>query len=43
MLGYGGTDKPNDPAAYRAKQMAAEIISILDCESIDTVLGVGHD
>ncbi|KAI9792960.1 MAG: hypothetical protein M1816_001282 [Peltula sp. TS41687] len=43
LLGYGGTDKPNDPEAYHFKKMSEEIIAILDCEGIKTVHGVGHD
>ena len=43
LLGYGGTDKPKDPQDYRLKKMAEEVVGILDCEGIKTVLGVGHD
>ena len=43
LLGYGGTDKPEDVKAYRAKKMAEEIIEVLEYERIQTVLGVGHD
>ena len=43
LLGYGGTDKPQDAQAYRMKKMAGEVIGILDHEGIVTVLGVGHD
>lgn len=31
MLGYGGTDKPSDPAAYTLKRQAAEIVELLGC------------
>ncbi|KAE8143433.1 Alpha/Beta hydrolase protein [Aspergillus pseudotamarii] len=43
LLGYGGTSKPTDLAAYKTKSMAAEIISILDAEGVDKVHAVGHD
>ncbi|KAL3497122.1 Alpha/Beta hydrolase protein [Aspergillus germanicus] len=43
LLGYGGTSKPTDLNDYRSKKMAAEIIELLDHESIDKVHAVGHD
>ncbi|KAB8221466.1 Alpha/Beta hydrolase protein [Aspergillus novoparasiticus] len=43
LLGYGGTSKPTNLAAYKTKSMAAEIISILNAEGIDKVHAVGHD
>ena len=43
LLGYGGTDKPEDVKAYRTKKMAEEIIEVLEHERIQAVLGVGHD
>jgi soluble epoxide hydrolase / lipid-phosphate phosphatase len=43
LLGYGATDKPHDPAAYKGKKMAAEVIDILDHEKLDKVHAVGHD
>lgn len=43
LLGYGGTDKPTEVEAYRAKAMAEEVIELLNCEKVETVLGVGHD
>ena len=42
-IGYGGTDKPVDLNAYRLKQMAAEVVDILDCLGVETVEAVGHD
>ncbi|KAI9789186.1 MAG: hypothetical protein M1816_006320 [Peltula sp. TS41687] len=42
-LGYGGTDKPAQVEAYRAKKMAAEMIEILDCERVHKVFSVSHD
>lgn len=29
MLGYGGTDKPTDPDAYRLKKLAQDMIELL--------------
>ncbi|RDW63563.1 hypothetical protein BP6252_11108 [Coleophoma cylindrospora] len=43
LLGYGGTDKPSDPAAYLMKKMAAELVELLDHLSVQTVIGIGHD
>lgn len=43
LLGYGGTDKPTDPAQYRGKKMASEVVEILDHENILKVHGIGHD
>lgn len=43
MLGYGGTSKPTDPAAYRHILVAKDIVEILDAEQLDQVIGVGHD
>ncbi|KAL3467338.1 Alpha/Beta hydrolase protein [Aspergillus heterothallicus] len=43
LLGYGGTSKPNGLNEYKSKNMAAEIIELLDHESIDKVHAVGHD
>lgn len=43
LLGYGGTDKPTNPAEYRMKKMAAELIELLDFLGVLAVIGVGHD
>ncbi|PLB55852.1 putative epoxide hydrolase [Aspergillus steynii IBT 23096] len=43
LLGYGDTDKPTDPSAYRTKAMCAHMVEILDMESLDRVIAVGHD
>jgi soluble epoxide hydrolase/lipid-phosphate phosphatase len=42
-LGYGGTAKPTTIEPYVGKNMASDIISILDHESIRTVIGIAHD
>ncbi|KAJ0427202.1 Alpha/Beta hydrolase protein [Aspergillus carlsbadensis] len=43
LLGYGGTSKPTDTNEYKSRKMAAEIIELLDHESIEKVHAVGHD
>ena len=42
-LGYGGTSKPTDPAAFRSKPMAQDFIDIIDAEGLKTIIGIGHD
>lgn len=43
LLGYGGTDKPTDPSLYTKKEMADDIISLLDVENITTAFAISHD
>ncbi|KAI5122577.1 hypothetical protein M0805_004794 [Coniferiporia weirii] len=43
LLGYGGTDKPSDPEAYRMKLMVADVIDILDGENASKVISIAHD
>lgn len=43
LLGYGNTSKPPNAEAYGFKKMAGNIIQILNKESIEVVIGVGHD
>ncbi|KAK2793278.1 hypothetical protein FQN50_010018 [Emmonsiellopsis sp. PD_5] len=43
LLGYAGTSKPTDPAAYTSKFMAADIAELLANESINQVIPIGHD
>jgi soluble epoxide hydrolase / lipid-phosphate phosphatase len=43
MLGYGGTDKPTDPAAYVPSLLTKDVIDILDAENLDKVVAIGHD
>lgn len=42
-LGYGGTDKPTDPAAYKGTLLAKDLIDILDAEQLNKVIAIGHD
>ncbi|EOA83491.1 uncharacterized protein SETTUDRAFT_164848 [Exserohilum turcica Et28A] len=43
MLGYGGTDKPSDPAAYSFGLMTKDMTEILDAESVPKCISIGHD
>ncbi|EKM56416.1 uncharacterized protein PHACADRAFT_91351 [Phanerochaete carnosa HHB-10118-sp] len=43
MLGYGGTDKPTDPAAYVPSLISKDIIDIMDAEKLDKVIAIGND
>ncbi|GJE98899.1 alpha/beta hydrolase [Phanerochaete sordida] len=43
QLGYGGTAKPRDPAAYLPSLVARDIVDILDAEKLVAVVAVGHD
>ncbi|KAK5684611.1 hypothetical protein LTR17_027196 [Elasticomyces elasticus] len=43
LLAYGGSSKPTDPALYDHRLMSADIVEILDAESIDKVIPIGHD
>ena len=42
-LGYGGTSKPSDPAAYAVDALVAELVEILDAERVAQVVVLGHD
>lgn len=43
MLGYGGTAKPEDPAAYVSSLITKDLVDLLDAEKIDKVIAIGHD
>ena len=43
LLGYGGTDKPSEPEAYRMKKMAGDIALLLDNLEVKLVVGVSRD
>ena len=43
LLGYGGTSKPTDPAAYQHSLISKDLIDILDAEGIEQAIPVGHD
>ncbi|GJE91580.1 alpha/beta hydrolase [Phanerochaete sordida] len=43
MLGFGGTAKPTDPAAYVPSAMSRDLADVLDAAGIDKVVAIGHD
>ncbi|KAI6002827.1 Alpha/Beta hydrolase protein [Pisolithus albus] len=43
MLGYGGTDKPTNPAAFSHTAIAHDILDILDAEDVYSVYVIAHD
>lgn len=43
LLGYGDTDRPTEIEKYKFKKMTADVVDILDEESLKTVIGVAHD
>ncbi|PQE19007.1 epoxide hydrolase protein [Rutstroemia sp. NJR-2017a WRK4] len=43
LLGYGDTDKPKELERYKFKSMASDLVQILNHESLEKVIGVGHD
>ncbi|KAI6040233.1 Alpha/Beta hydrolase protein [Pisolithus marmoratus] len=43
MLGYGGTDKPTDPAAFAHTAIAQDIVDILNAEAVYSVYAISHD
>ena len=43
LLGYGGSDKPSDPAEYTLKKQAAEMIDLVECVGAEKLVSVGHD
>ena len=40
-LGYGGSDKPIDPAVYKGTLLAGDVVDIIDAEKLDRVIAVG--
>jgi pimeloyl-ACP methyl ester carboxylesterase len=43
MLGYEGTDKPTDPAAYTMDKITKDLVEILDAEEGEKCISIGHD
>ncbi|KAI6131611.1 Alpha/Beta hydrolase protein [Pisolithus croceorrhizus] len=43
MLGYGGTDKPTDPAAFSHLAIAQDIMDVLNAEGAYGVYAIAHD
>ncbi|KAK2466015.1 hypothetical protein APHAL10511_001656 [Amanita phalloides] len=43
MLGYGGTDKPKDPAEYSPKKICDDLAALLDVLQVTRAVVIGHD
>lgn len=43
LLGLGNTSKPTDTDAYRSSLMCKDIVEILEAETMDRVIAIGHD
>lgn len=43
MRGYGGSDRPDDPAAYSRRATVADLTGLLDALGIETAVFGGHD
>ncbi|KAI0895493.1 alpha/beta-hydrolase [Annulohypoxylon nitens] len=43
FLGYSGTSKPTDVAAYTYGGLTADVVDILDAEHVEKVISIGHD
>ena len=43
MLGYGGTDKPHDPAEYTTKKLCNDLAALLDLLDVRKAVLIGHD
>ncbi|KQY54391.1 hydrolase [Nocardioides sp. Root151] len=43
MRGYGGTDRPTNPAAYSRTHTVADLVGLLDALAIDDAVFIGHD
>lgn len=43
MIGYGGTDKPTDPASYVSSLVTRDLVDIMDAEHVNQAIAIGHD
>lgn len=43
MLGYGGSDAPDDPAAYVYSRITRDLVALLDLLEASKAIFVGHD
>ena len=41
--GYGGTDRPDDPAQYSQLHLVGDVIGLLDAIGVEEAVVVGHD
>lgn len=42
-LGYGESDKPTELSSYTTKNLAKDMIALLDAENISQIIVVAHD
>ena len=42
-LGYAGTSKPLEPASYNSRDMAKDMMELLDHEGVKQIISTGHD
>ncbi|KAI0638423.1 alpha/beta-hydrolase [Trametes polyzona] len=42
-LGYGGTDKPEDPSEYTSRKVANDIAALMDLLQLPKAVIIGHD
>ena len=43
MLGYGGTDEPDDLESDRLNNLGSGLVDLLHCEGASLVVARGHD
>src|SRR5436190_2575570 len=43
LLGYAGTSKPTDATLYNSRSMCDDVVEVLNSESIQQVIPIGHD
>jgi pimeloyl-ACP methyl ester carboxylesterase len=43
LRGFGGSDRPEGTAAYRAKLLCGDVVGILDALGVERAVVVGHD
>lgn len=43
LMGFGGTDKPNEVQAYKMSLMTKDVVELLDAEGANSVIAIGHD
>ena len=42
LRGHGASSKPHDPAAYRTRVLAGDLVAVLDAEGVDAVDVIGY-
>lgn len=43
LLGYGGSDNPDDLMSFNFRRMASDLDQLLEYEKVDKVIGIGRD